>query len=183
METATIWANFKQELLGFIKSKVNDSNHADDILQDVFVKIHLNLGQLKSEERLTSWIYQITRNSIIDFYRKNQNMLELEDVPIEEDTSSLNDSFAQCVRPFMEELSDSDRQILTETVFGGISQKDYAKNHNLSHSGAKSRTQRARHKLKKVFTDCCLIESDRYGNITNVVKKGCHCKAENLLNN
>jgi len=51
METEKIWKDFKSELLGFILSKVKNVQLSEDILQDVFVKIHLNLAYLKSEDK------------------------------------------------------------------------------------------------------------------------------------
>ena len=68
--TKDIWEEFHLELLGFIKTRINDSDTAEDILQEVFVKIHNNTDTLKQNFSLASWVYQITRNTIIDFYRK-----------------------------------------------------------------------------------------------------------------
>ncbi len=42
---------------------------ADDIRQDIFVKIHSRIDTLEQEARLESWLYQIARNSVIDHYR------------------------------------------------------------------------------------------------------------------
>ncbi|MBK9193209.1 MAG: hypothetical protein IPM77_17855 [Crocinitomicaceae bacterium] len=73
MNTEIIWKNFANDLRKFILSRVKDADVAEDILQDVFVKIHLNLGKLKSESKLNSWLFQITRNAIIDFFQTNKN--------------------------------------------------------------------------------------------------------------
>ncbi|MGQ1787549.1 MULTISPECIES: sigma factor [unclassified Saccharicrinis] len=70
MITKKIWDNFSLQLLGFIKSRVHNNVVAEDILQDVFIKIHLKKDLLKENDKITSWVYQITRNSIIDYYRK-----------------------------------------------------------------------------------------------------------------
>ena len=69
MELATIYSQFHQALLGFIKSKVKNHHDAEDILQNVFVKIATGINDLSRKEKLQSWIYSITRNSITDYYR------------------------------------------------------------------------------------------------------------------
>lgn len=69
MNTTAIWKDFNGELLGFIKARVNNPDTSQDILQEVFIKIHQSSSQLSSEDKLASWVYQITRNTIIDYYR------------------------------------------------------------------------------------------------------------------
>ena len=56
----TIWYEFSVPLKGFILKRVEDEAAADDLLQDVFVKVHRHLDSLNNEMRLESWLYQIT---------------------------------------------------------------------------------------------------------------------------
>jgi len=67
--TENIWLNLSANLKSFILSKVSDKAAADDILQEVFVKIHLKINTLKDDSKLNPWLYQITRNLIADYYR------------------------------------------------------------------------------------------------------------------
>lgn len=174
--TTDIWGQFNQQLLGFIQTKVNDKETAKDILQDVFVKIYQNINQLKSQNKLTSWVYQITRNTIIDYYRsKKLNVDHLnmaEDIAAEESETFYD--FSNCIKPFIEDLSTSDRDILMQTTFGNTSQKVYAAEHNMSYSAAKSKVQRARTKLKNSFMACCEVQADAYGNIISA-NEDCDC--------
>jgi len=62
---------------------VADPATAEDILQDVFVKIQARLGQLKDATKLQSWIYLIARNTIIDHYRTRK-----ETVPVPEELAA-----------------------------------------------------------------------------------------------
>ena len=78
MSTTAVWNNFSNHLYNFILQKVNSSTLADDILQDVFLKVHKNRNQLKEEEKLESWLFRITRNTITDHYRKTQKEVKLE---------------------------------------------------------------------------------------------------------
>lgn len=178
MQTAEIWNRFHHGLLGFIQSKVNDRALAEDILQDVFIKIHQNLGKLRDADKLESWIYSITRFTVMDHFRSNTSQKtgtdEIHDLSEEEEHKALD----KCLLPFVEELPKESREIVLNVDVNGMSQREYAEENGLSYSGAKSRIQRARQKLKKLFTDCCIVQTDVYGNIvedSGCVKK-CGCE-------
>ncbi len=87
-----VWQQFHLKLKSFINSKVHDNSIADDMLQEVFIRIHTNIHTLKDETRLQSWIYQITRNVITDYYRK---AAQQRIVPFSGNTSSGEQEYAQ----------------------------------------------------------------------------------------
>jgi len=61
----------KDKLLGFIRSRVNNSEEAEDILQDVFYQFVAGFEGIESIDRITSWLYSVARNKIIDRYRRD----------------------------------------------------------------------------------------------------------------
>jgi len=65
-----IWTEFSGQIRGYLLGKVKQKDDADDLLQEIFIKIHGSLGQLQDENKLAPWIYQIVRNSLTDYYRK-----------------------------------------------------------------------------------------------------------------
>ncbi len=69
--TQLIYKQYYTRLFSFINSKVRNTEDTKDILSEVFIKIHKNIDKLGSHEKLTSWIFTITRNTIVDFYRKD----------------------------------------------------------------------------------------------------------------
>lgn len=177
METEHIWQQFKDQLLLFLKSKV-PADISEDILQDVFVKIHLKKHQLQDQNKLNSWVYQITRNAIIDYYKKNKLVLseEIADKSAEEQTEEINHpQFLNCMLPFIKTLSENDQDILKNTLINQQSQKDYASANNLAYSTVKSRSQRAKQKLKEKFIQCCDVKTDKYGNIISSDIDNCSC--------
>ena len=97
--------------------RVQEEHDAEDILQDVFAKIHTNLSSLKGEEKVTAWVYQIARNSIIDYYRHRsrvgtQNSEFPEDIPQyvpEEDTL---EEITSCLRPMIDELPEKYHEMI-----------------------------------------------------------------------
>jgi len=64
-DTDAIWIKYSPRLKHFIRKRVSDESSADDILQEVFKKIHSHIGTLKDETKVERWIYSITRNTII----------------------------------------------------------------------------------------------------------------------
>ena len=78
--TEQVWDAFHGPLQQFIRRRVSDEVTAEDVLQDVFLKIHQRVETLKDVKRLESWIYQITRNTIADYYRGLKATTSLEEV-------------------------------------------------------------------------------------------------------
>lgn len=171
MDTEEVWRSFYSPLRNFIIKRVKSEQDADDILQNVFMKIHANLDSLKDDQKLQAWIYQITRNSIIDYYRKEKIQLQDElppDLPSPETSVEVNEAFKEisaCIRPMVQQLSNKYVHALELTEFGGYTQKQLSEELGMSISGAKSRVQRGREKLKELLLHCCNFEFDRLGNI------------------
>jgi len=171
--TENIWNEFHNELFNFINRKVKDNDTANDILQDIFIKIHLKLDTLTNQDKLTSWLYQITRNSILDYFKKHKPQSEFLDdffAPIKEQTLDFNNEISPCMLRLINHLPDNYKDAILETELGQLSQKEYAKKSRISYSGAKSRIQRARQQLHLLFKDCCKIQTDIYGNIVDYKK-------------
>ncbi|OZS41630.1 sigma factor [Photobacterium sanguinicancri] len=82
------WLRHKDQLRYYVLKKIDDPDAAEDILQDVYIKASANLSQLKSQDSLKSWLYRITHNVMMDFYRTRQPYDELpDDIAVEELTS------------------------------------------------------------------------------------------------
>lgn len=170
--TESIWKAFHKELLGFIKKKVRDEDIANDLLQDIFIKIHLKLDTLSDKDKLTSWVYQITRNTILDLFKKSRNSTvstpELSEL---NEAETFNNEFGKCLKPFINRLPENYKEAILQTELGQLSQKEFAQNANISYSGAKSRVQRARQQLFEIFNQCCQVTADKYGNILDYKRK------------
>lgn len=78
--------DYSKRLRGFIRKRVRNEADAEDILQDVFYQF---IGNTEPIEQLTSWLFAVTRNKIIDKQRKHKPDL-IEDVYATDDEESLN---------------------------------------------------------------------------------------------
>ncbi len=179
LTTEQVWNDFQAPLKQFIRIHIHDESTTEDILQEVFLKVHLHIETLKDVKKLQSWIYQITRNAIADYYRGIKSTTSLEvpevlqlpgDLPDDDVITELFPS----VRAMVRSLPEHDRQALVLTELQGLTQKEFAERLGLSVSGAKSRVQRAREKLKQMLLECCHFELDRRGHIIDY-QPNCQC--------
>jgi RNA polymerase sigma-70 factor (ECF subfamily) len=177
-KTEGIWIEYHNKLSVFLKTRV-DSDVAEDILQDVFVKIHDRIDSLKENSKLESWIYQITRNAVIDYYRSKRPTADLPDW-LEETKSDEDETIRQelssCLAPMIEELPDKYREAVKLSEIERKTQKEVAEQENISLSGAKSRVQRGRALLKVMLHDCCKIEINKNNQLVSYEKKDKDCK-------
>lgn len=178
MELAAIYTEFHHVLLGFIKSKVQRHEDAEDILHNVFIKIATGVAQLEQKEKLQGWIYAITRNAINDYYRVHSNkkttLVEQDNLSDNIGDEVYNDTTKGldcCLLNFVNQLPAEYRDIIIDVEIKGLRQKDLADKYQLAYPTIRSRVQRGRDKLKQILLDCCHIESDNRGNILSVVSR------------
>ena len=189
-QTEEIWSQMHQRLLSYIRGRVDKLHDAEDLLQDVFVRIHANLGEVRDTENITAWVYQVTRNVITDYYRQRAasggTLTQLAQQfdervaldPAREAQAGIfrraSDEFAECLEPMLGEVPEPYRQAVTLTELQGVTQKDAAEKLGVSVSGMKSRVQRGRGKLKDVILDCCEVELDRRGGLVDYRRRNPH---------
>ena len=169
-----IWRKYHAALHGFIQSRVSDVDIADDILQDVFLKMYSKIDSLKDASKLRSWIYQITRNAIIDYYRANKPHVELSETliaPEKDDTETARQEIEGCMLPLIKNLPDAYREAVMLSEIEGLTQKQVAERQGLSLSGAKSRVQRGRAMVKDMLNHCCRFEIDHRGTMVDYQAK------------
>ena len=178
-QTERLWSEMHDPLLGYIRNRVKNTDDAEDILQDVFTRVHRNLDTLKDDQSIAAWMFRIARNAITDYHRGRATaaraMIRLaEDAPetsediVESDpTAEAGADFTRCLQPLLSELPTKYRQALELTELGGVTQKDAAEQLGLSVSGMKARVQRGRGKLKDALLDCCHVEFDQRGGVVD----------------
>jgi RNA polymerase sigma-70 factor (ECF subfamily) len=170
----TIWQEFAGPLRGFIRKRVANEHDSDDILQQVFLKIQTRLALLRDSEKLQGWLYQITRNAIIDHYRAQRPLPALPGA-VEDEPSRCAQEILPGIAAMIEQLDPKYRDALRLHEYEGLTQAEIAVRLGISLSGAKSRVQRGREQLKKLLLDCCRFTTDRYGDIVGCEDE-CACQ-------
>jgi len=162
------WEEFNDQLKYFILKRVPNEDVAEDILQEVFIKIHSQIETLRDHHRLQSWLYRVTRNAITDYYRSQKPMVELPEIPIQPESSGDEEviyKLIPCLKTLVDSLPERYREALILTEYQGMTQREMAEKLGISLSAAKSRVQRGREKIRKVLLERCQFERDRSGKV------------------
>jgi RNA polymerase sigma-70 factor, ECF subfamily len=184
------WAELRAGVLRYVAHRVADAHAAEDITQDVMLKVRAKLATTAGVERLEAWVIAIARNAVVDHYRARRPAAPLDaaagvaltdgaDRAAEGDRAITE--LSSCVRPMIDRLDPADAQALRLADMEGLSQQALADRIGLSLSGAKSRVQRARAKLSAMILDCCDIERNRHGGVVDferTPRSGGYCGPE-----
>jgi RNA polymerase sigma-70 factor (ECF subfamily) len=187
-----IWQQIHNGLRAFIAKRVANEAEADDIVQEVWLKMQRGLDGLQDRSRLISWIYQIARHAIMDHYRAPGRRREM---PVglaadleayrssasrqkaSEDSGRLRTKLAGCLRPMIDRLSEEYRLAVLLVDLEGFTQREAAVQLGLSLSGMKSRVQRGRRQLKGMLEACCTIELDLRRGVTDYEVRDQKCNS------
>jgi len=190
MEVEEIWESFNENLHNYVKRRVLDKSLADDIVQDVFLKVMKNIQKLNEVENIQQYLYKITHNTMVDSFRsrklvfqelelntaEHSSHLSKNTLNIEPEIESLNSIVSKsCIKPFIEKLPEKYKTALIAAEINNVTQKELAERFDISYSGAKSRVQRGKEKLKNLLQECCNFKYDTYGNLIKSNKKNCSC--------
>lgn len=179
LDSEKVYTGFSGPLKGFIANRISNAHDAEDILQEIFLKIHKNMDSLQDSQKITPWIYQIARNAIADYYRKQgrQGNLPVAEGGMAEGPESLheNSEMAACLQSMIGFLPDIYKEAILLTEFGNLTQRELSERTGLSLSGAKSRVRRARKMLKDMLLGCCVFEFDHMGNIVDYKRRKENC--------
>jgi RNA polymerase sigma-70 factor, ECF subfamily len=176
-DTQKVWQEFHDGLLSFVRRRVSSPETAEDIVQDVMVRVQRQSERLERAESIGAWVYAIARNAITDHYRRASTRREVAsgsevDPGIaDESEAGARDVRAElaacCIAPFLERLPETYREALKLTEIDGITQAEAARRLGLSPSGMKSRVQRGRRRLKDALVQCCDVDLDARGGVTD----------------
>jgi RNA polymerase sigma-70 factor (ECF subfamily) len=176
---AALWSEFSAPLRAFLGKRVPSGVDADDIVQEVFVRIQERLPELRDTERIDAWIFQIARNVLADAFRARRRrelfasraIHEAEAQPDLDDDRSAAAELATCMVPMVARLADPYRNAIELTELGGMTQIDAARRAGMSISGMKSRVQRGREQLERMLLECCHIELDVRGGVMDCARR------------
>ncbi len=178
-DSESVYERFDAPLRRFVRSRIRDRAAAEDVLQDVYLRIHSRIHTVRDCAKLTSWLYQLARHAIVDHYRRQRPLAELpEDLPTPSDPCAQDAlcELAEGLLPMIDDLPETHREALGLVVREGLTQAQVARRLGLSLSGAKSRVQRGRDELKRRLFACCHFELDRFGHVIDY-RERCACCA------
>jgi RNA polymerase sigma-70 factor (ECF subfamily) len=170
----------REELRAGLARRLQDPELAEDIVHDVFLRVHDRADQLEDTDRVRAWIARVAHRAMLDALRRRRPQVEVpESLPHEgAEDDEFSASVHSALRRMLDRLDESDREALWATEWEGRSQVEMAAEWGLSVSGAKSRVQRARRRLRELLLDCCHFELDARGRVTDMIPRrraDCDC--------
>jgi len=161
---------FRPKILRYLKRLVGESE-AEDLTQEVFVKVHRALASFRGESKISTWLYRIATNAALDRLRGAAAQREgsLEDAPgvddaeadwtgesppsveSQVDMQAMND----CIRGLILGLPETYRTVLVLGDLEGLPDREIAEVLGVSLQAAKIRLHRARERLKRELQANC----------------------------
>lgn len=177
-DTGDLWRELAAPLRGFLRARTRSDADAEDLLQDVFVRIQRRLPELRDPAKLQGWVYRIARNAVIDRARTRREHVVLDFEPSNEDDAADpagRDAvdLTPTLRRFIAALPADYREPLVRHAFQGESLEEVAAALGLSLTATKSRVRRARMRLREMLDACCRFEFDRRGRVIEAEPRAC----------
>ena len=166
------WTRHTPELRAWLRRRLANPQEADDLLQDLFLKALRQGERFCAIENARAWLFEVARNRLADHLRVARHSVELPDdlaAPVVE--AAPVDTLTACLPRVLSELSAQDREAITLCDLQGMAQADFAAVAGLSLSGAKSRVQRARQRLRLQMSQACQVQLDAAGHVADFVPR------------
>jgi RNA polymerase sigma-70 factor, ECF subfamily len=163
---------------------------ADDVAQEVFIKIGRSLGALSKPSKLNAWVYAITLNTIRDFARKRlaapeshvvtrlevggaADAFEIPDIRSRApDESVERREMIVCFLDYVGDLPPAYYEVYVLSEFEGLSDSDIAERLSISRGAVKIRLHRARTRLAEALRRDCRCYRNRRGELMGEPKRG-----------
>lgn len=165
------WELLADRLGTFIGRRL-PADDAEDVRQEVLLKIFKGAPQLNDEARFGPWVYSVARNAVIDRLRARKLPTnDLEGVAEPQADVPEDQPLLDCVSPFVTRLPSPYREAITLTDLRGLTQQEAADVAGVTLSGMKSRVQRGRKMLRELFQECCHLTLDARGRVIDTERR------------
>jgi len=157
IEFTILFNKHKKRIYNYALKMLHDKMRADDIVQDVFIKLFENLNNIHNKQSIQFWLFKTTRNEIFGFLRNTKNkklisqVVDLEDVELETKLS-LEDEIEnketnKLILIELENMNEDFKEVFVLKEYSGLSYKEIAALLSIDEELVKSRLYKARQKL------------------------------------
>ena len=175
LEFQAVYDDFHPKILRYLTNIIGE-NEAEDLTQEVFVKVSRALGTFRGECKFSTWLYRIATNTAIDKMRTSSfgqdvNIYELDDSDdtedrllwIDEETPSVEQSLMQkemyqCFIEYVKNLPVNYRTIMVLSELEGFTNNEIAEVLGISLDTVKIRLHRGKTKLIQELKNNCKAE-------------------------
>lgn len=157
-QASLLFERYQKPIYNFLARMTMDRALAEDLTQNVFLRIIKYRGSYREGLRFQSWIYQVARNIFSDHYQKQKNRFSdfvdvekiSEHIPDSDDSKSADEQ-EQLLSRSMEMLSEEQRELLVLTRFQHMKYEDVAIIMNTTVANIKVKVHRAIAKLREHY--------------------------------
>lgn len=150
---------YQNKFLSMAYKYTNNYNDAEDLCQEIFIKVYKNLPSFKNKSKLSTWLYKIAINTCIDWNRKNINSRislmnlrnkEVKDVKSSYDTEDIiiYKEYQKIIHKTVYSLKDKYKSIVILYHFNQLSYKEISNILNIPTKTIETRLYRARKQIK-----------------------------------
>ncbi len=152
-ELEQIYTAYSGKVMGYIRARVQNTADAEDLRSEVFEKVLRKFAEYDPEKSAVStWIFTITRNTVIDYYRKTKPTEELDENLAdgsEVDENLLRTETLGELASALRDLPQQMREIIVLRYYDGKPLTEIAKTLGLSYGAVKLRHQTALDQLRR----------------------------------
>lgn len=178
LEFKVIYDSFQPKIFRYLAKLVN-VHEAEDLTQEVFVRVSSGLPDFRGDSQLSTWIYRIATNVAMDRLRSPSQKQEALKKSVSEEGKTFEDrdvwtgekkpsvdrqlireEMSECVREFIDDLPDNYRSVLILSEVEGLKNQEIAEVLGISLETVKIRLHRGREKLKKELESGCSFDRD-----------------------
>lgn len=154
-ELEDLYNEYQRKVMGYIRARVTRWADAEDLCSKVFEKVYLKLESFdETKASVSTWIFTITRNTVIDYFRHSRPTEELDENlsdRTELDENLLNSESLSELAEALRALPEEMRDIIVLRYYDGKPLTEIAEMMGLSYGAVKLRHQSALAKLKKAL--------------------------------
>ncbi|MDX5481444.1 MAG: sigma-70 family RNA polymerase sigma factor [Hymenobacteraceae bacterium] len=172
-DVPAFWLEYKDMVRDYILKQVKNEALAQDLTQEVLLKVYRFCHTRSGVKNKRSWLFEISRNTIVDHYRresKTESYETLTDTHAPSECTDVYESMSDYIRPLLCCLPEMYARPL-QLDMDGVDQKEIARRLDLELPTAKSRVQRSRKKIKDLLHECLHLELDASGRLTGFAPK------------
>ena len=162
-EVWRIWSQSKEKLYAYVLSKFKHKELAEEVAQEVLLKLHNSCCSEKEILNVNAWLFQIARNTSLDILKKDEKQKGKGEIIEAEESPEPLEELAAFLESLINFLPETYAVPLRMADLEGIPQKEIAAALGLGLSATKSRIQRARELLKQEIKTCYHLEMDKNG--------------------
>ena len=156
---ATLVQTYRKRVYGTVYRLVGKTDEVEDVGQDVFLRLHTSLHQLRSVDVFDTWLYRLTVNTVYDHLRRRRRGMDVPMADLSDEQLLTADASESAKRHsvdtrkadareklsiILRHISDEDRQLLTQKEIQGLTLKELKKVYDANEGALKVRLFRAR---------------------------------------